>query len=173
MIDRLASLLSAYSMKARSFAETYPSVEARSTTAATVDAQLLGWMRSSLDEELAASFPEVRTPVTASGILEATKEVPRIMMSKRRTVGIRVPDNPICLALVEELMHPIISTSANINNESPISDAIEINEQLGKVLDFVIDGGPLPNVPSTVIDLTGDTPYVIREGKGAIDWLAA
>jgi tRNA threonylcarbamoyl adenosine modification protein (Sua5/YciO/YrdC/YwlC family) len=106
-------------------------------------------------------------------ILEATKEVPRIMMSKRRTVGIRVPDNPICLSLVEELMHPIISTSANISNESPICDAKEIYDQLGKVLDLVIDGGPLPNVPSTVIDLTGDMPYVIREGKGAVDWLAA
>jgi tRNA threonylcarbamoyl adenosine modification protein (Sua5/YciO/YrdC/YwlC family) len=53
-------------------------------------------------------------------ILEATKEVPRIMMSKRRTVGIRVPNNPICLALVKELMHPIISTSANVHGDSPI-----------------------------------------------------
>ncbi len=106
-------------------------------------------------------------------ILEATKEVPRIMMSKRRTVGIRVPENPICLELVRELMHPIITTSANVNEESPIVDPKEIDTKLGKVLDLVIDGGALPNVPSTVIDLTGDFPYVIREGKGPIDWVAA
>ena len=106
-------------------------------------------------------------------ILEATKEVPRIMMSKRRTVGIRVPDNPICLALVRELMHPIITTSANVSDMSPICDPREIEQQLGKVLDLVIDGGALPNVPSTVIDLSGDIPYVVREGKGPVDWLAA
>ena len=106
-------------------------------------------------------------------ILEATKEVPRIMMSKRRTVGIRVPDNPICLALVRELMHPIITTSANVSDMSPICDPREIDQQLGKVLDLVIDGGALPNVPSTVIDMSGEIPYVVREGKGPVDWLAA
>jgi tRNA threonylcarbamoyl adenosine modification protein (Sua5/YciO/YrdC/YwlC family) len=106
-------------------------------------------------------------------ILEATKEVPRIMMSKRRTVGIRVPDNPICLALVRELMHPIITTSANVSEQDPLCDPKEIDAQFGKVLDLVIDGGALPNVPSTVIDLTGDQPYVVREGKGPVDWLAA
>ncbi len=106
-------------------------------------------------------------------ILEATKEVPRIMMSKRRTVGIRVPDNPICLALVEELMHPIITTSANVSDMSPICDPREIDQKMGKVLDLVVDGGALPNVPSTVIDLSSETPYVIREGKGSVDWLAA
>ena len=105
-------------------------------------------------------------------ILEATKEVPRIMMSKRRTVGIRVPGNPICLALVRELMHPIISTSANLHGDPPICDPKEIDQKIGKVLDLVIDGGSLPNVPSTVVDLTGDFPYVIREGKGPIDWVA-
>jgi tRNA threonylcarbamoyl adenosine modification protein (Sua5/YciO/YrdC/YwlC family) len=106
-------------------------------------------------------------------ILEATKEVPRIMMSKRRTVGIRVPDNPICLSLVRELMHPIITTSANISDESPICDPKEIDTQLGRVLDLSIDGGALPNVPSTVIDLSSDTPFLVREGKGPVDWLAA
>jgi tRNA threonylcarbamoyl adenosine modification protein (Sua5/YciO/YrdC/YwlC family) len=106
-------------------------------------------------------------------ILEATKEVPRIMMSKRRTVGIRVPDNPICLALVKELMHPVITTSANVSDMSPICDPKEIDQTLGKVLDLVIDGGALPNVPSTVIDMSGDIPYVVREGKGPVDWLAA
>ncbi len=106
-------------------------------------------------------------------ILEATKEVPRIMMSKRRTVGIRMPDNPICLALVQELMHPIITTSANVSDMSPICDPREIDQKMGKVLDLVVDGGALPNVPSTVIDLSSETPYVIREGKGPIDWLAA
>ncbi len=106
-------------------------------------------------------------------ILEATKEVPRIMMSKRRTVGIRVPDNPICLAIVRELMHPIITTSANVSEMSPICDPREIDQKLGKVLDLVIDGGALPNVPSTVIDLCKDIPYVVREGKGPVDWLAA
>jgi tRNA threonylcarbamoyl adenosine modification protein (Sua5/YciO/YrdC/YwlC family) len=106
-------------------------------------------------------------------ILEATKEVPRIMMSKRRTVGIRVPDNAICLALVRELMHPIITTSANVSEQTPLCDPKEIDAQFGKVLDLVIDGGALPNVPSTVIDLSEDQPYLVREGKGPVDWLAA
>ena len=106
-------------------------------------------------------------------ILETTKEVPRIMMSKRRTVGIRVPDNPICLSIVRELMHPIITTSANVSDTSPICDPREIDAKLGKVLDLVIDGGALPNIPSTVIDLSKDIPYVVREGKGSVDWLAA
>ncbi|NMB76319.1 MAG: threonylcarbamoyl-AMP synthase [Myxococcales bacterium] len=104
-------------------------------------------------------------------ILEATKEVPRIMMSKRRTVGIRVPNHPVCLALVRELMHPIISTSANISSEDPLCHPKEIHDKFGKVLDLVIDGGLLPNQPSTVIDLTGEAPYVVREGKGPVDWL--
>jgi tRNA threonylcarbamoyl adenosine modification protein (Sua5/YciO/YrdC/YwlC family) len=105
-------------------------------------------------------------------ILEATKEVPRIMMSKRRTVGIRVPDNEICLSLVRELMHPIITTSANLHGDSPICDPKEINQKMGKVLDLVIDGGALPNVPSTIIDLTQEFPLVVREGKGSADWVA-
>jgi tRNA threonylcarbamoyl adenosine modification protein (Sua5/YciO/YrdC/YwlC family) len=106
-------------------------------------------------------------------ILEATKEVPRIMMSKRRTVGIRVPSHPICLGLVQELMHPIISTSANVSSEASLCHPREIHDKMGKVLDLVIDGGPLPNTPSTVVDLSGDAPYVVREGKGPVDWLAA
>lgn len=106
-------------------------------------------------------------------ILEATKEVPRIMMSKRRTVGIRIPDNPICISLVRELMHPIISTSANVHGEGTICDPKEIHDSMGKVLDIVIDGGLLPNVPSTVIDLSGEMPYVVREGKGPVDWVTA
>ncbi len=102
-------------------------------------------------------------------ILEATKEVPRIMMSKRRTVGIRVPNHPICLAMVRELMHPIISTSANVSEEAPICDPREIDQRMGKVLDLVVDGGSLPNIPSTVVDLSGDVPVVIRQGKGILE----
>ncbi|MCX7943422.1 MAG: L-threonylcarbamoyladenylate synthase [Deltaproteobacteria bacterium] len=101
-------------------------------------------------------------------ILEATKLVPKIMLTKRNTVGIRVPDNKICLEIVKTLGHPIVTTSANISNEEILSDPIEIHKRLGKVLDLVIDGGILSQEPSSIIDLTGKEPIVIREGKGDV-----
>jgi tRNA threonylcarbamoyl adenosine modification protein (Sua5/YciO/YrdC/YwlC family) len=104
-------------------------------------------------------------------ILRATKLVPKVMLTKRETVGIRVPASEICRTLVHELGHPIVTTSANVSNDAIISDPEEIEEKMGKLLDVVIDGGPLPQEPSTMIDLTGDAPIVVREGKGDTGWL--
>ena len=104
-------------------------------------------------------------------ILKATKLVPKVMLTKRETVGIRVPDSEICRMLVHELGHPIVTTSANVTNDAIISDPEEIEKKMGKLLDIVIDGGPLPQEPSTMIDLTGDAPVIVREGKGDIAWL--
>ena len=103
-------------------------------------------------------------------ILEGTKLVPNIMLTRRLTAGIRVPDNPICLALVRELGHPIISTSAMLPNGEVLYDPAEIDRHVGKSLDLVIDGGALVSEPSSVIDLTGETPKVLRKGKGDVSF---
>ena len=101
-------------------------------------------------------------------ILEGTKLVPKIMLTRRSTAGIRVPHNPICLAIVRELGHPIISTSAMLPGGEVLYDPGEIGSKLGKALDLVIDGGPCVSEPSSVIDLTEDRPKVMRQGKGDV-----
>ena len=101
-------------------------------------------------------------------ILKATKLVPKIALTKQKTVGIRIPDNRICLALVKELGHPIISTSVNKPNEGLYNDPAEIQERFGKQLDLVIDGGKIVAAHSSIIDLTDDYPKVLRVGKGDV-----
>lgn len=100
-------------------------------------------------------------------ILPGTKLVPKIMMTKQKTVGIRVPANTICRMLIEDLGNPLVNTSLP-ENESLLNEAWLIAEQLGNQVDLVIDGGPIPTDPSSMIDLTSDVPEVIREGKGDI-----
>lgn len=99
-------------------------------------------------------------------ILQASKEVPKILQSKKSTIGLRVPDNKIVMALVEALGHPILSTTLPGEMVEEYTDPENIKENFDKLVDLVIDGGPGGMVPSTVIDLTGDEPVVIREGKG-------
>jgi tRNA threonylcarbamoyl adenosine modification protein (Sua5/YciO/YrdC/YwlC family) len=101
-------------------------------------------------------------------ILEGTKLVPKIMLTKRSTAGIRVPDNQICLSLVKELGHPIITTRAQLPGGEVFYDPGEIARKVGHALDAVIDGGMLVSEPSSVIDLTEDQPKVIRAGKGDV-----
>jgi tRNA threonylcarbamoyl adenosine modification protein (Sua5/YciO/YrdC/YwlC family) len=102
-------------------------------------------------------------------ILEASTATPKKIISKRKAVGIRIPDNKICLAAVKELGHPIITTSANISEGEELNDPEYIEDRLGHSLDMIIDGGVLISEPSTIIDLTGDSPVVLREGKGKIN----
>ena len=103
-------------------------------------------------------------------ILPATKLVPKIMTTRQKTVGIRVPDNVISLALIEALGNPILNTSAILGpDEPPMSEAFEIEERLGNLVDIVIDGGPVYPHPSTVVSLVDDVPEVLREGKGDIN----
>ncbi len=101
-------------------------------------------------------------------VLKATKLVPKVAMTKQNTVGIRIPDNRICLALVKELGHPIISTSVYKPDEGLYNDPAEIEERFGKKLDLVIDGGVIVAEHSSIIDLTDDFPKVIRAGKGDV-----
>ena len=103
-------------------------------------------------------------------VLPGTKLVPKIMLTRQKTVGIRVPDNPICLALIEELGNPILNTSATSDHEDgkTISEAYEVAELYGNQLDLVIDGETVYPNPSTVISLTSDYPEILREGKGDI-----
>ncbi len=101
-------------------------------------------------------------------ILKATKLVPKIAMTKQKTVGIRIPDNKICLSLVRELGHPIISTSVYRPDEGLFNDPTEIEERFGKQLDLVIDGGVIVAEHSSIIDLTGEFPKVVRKGKGDV-----
>ncbi|HOS99697.1 MAG TPA: L-threonylcarbamoyladenylate synthase [Acidobacteriota bacterium] len=105
-------------------------------------------------------------------ILEANNIVPKIMLTKRHTVGIRIPKNEICLALAEQLENPIISTSLHPHYGENMQDPNEIHDRLKGVIDLVIDGGEIYAEPSTVIDLTGPSPEVVREGAGDISFLA-
>ena len=99
-------------------------------------------------------------------ILLGTKLVPKIMTTKRKTVGIRVPDNNICLSLVKTLGNPIISTSVGFSGREVLSDPSLIEETFGSQIDLTIDGGLLANQPSTIISLIDDEIEVIREGLG-------
>jgi len=101
-------------------------------------------------------------------ILKATKLVPKVAMTKQRTVGIRIPDNKICLAIVKELGNPIISTSVYKPDEGLYNDPAEIEERFGKQLDLVIDGGVIVAAHSSMIDLADESPKVIRKGKGDV-----
>ena len=104
-------------------------------------------------------------------VLEASSAVPRIVSTKRKTVGIRIPDSEIALSIVRDLGNPIISTSANMSGENIISDPFQIEDLFGSQLDAVIDGGNLSGDPSTVIDLSGDAPEVLRMGAGDTSWV--
>jgi len=102
-------------------------------------------------------------------ILEGSRLVPKIMLTKRQTVGIRVPNNPICLAIVEQLGHPVINTSASDAESGEIlATPQEIKEKLGHALEIIIDGGGVVGIPSSVISLIDDTPEILREGQGDI-----
>jgi len=104
-------------------------------------------------------------------ILRSTPEVPRIFQSKRMTVGIRVPDHPVTLALARTYRRPIVSTSTKVGARTLVS-APEIKEQMGHGLDLILDAGQLKEIDSSVVDLSGPYPVVIREGAGDISWVS-
>lgn len=100
-------------------------------------------------------------------ILQASKQVPKLMKSKKDTVGIRVPDNKIVQSLIHELDHPIMSVSLPMDEDvSYYTDPELMEERFGKLVDLVIDGGPGNITPSTVVDCTAPQPQLIREGAG-------
>lgn len=104
-------------------------------------------------------------------ILKANSNVPKIFKTNKKTVGIRVPDNAICQAIIEKLGHPMVS--ASIHSEDEIQEYLtepeEIYEVYEKITDVVIDGGAGGNQPSTVIDCTNEVPEIIRQGKGIVE----
>ncbi len=110
------------------------------------------------------------TPGPYTFVLKATREVPkRLQNPKRRTIGIRVPDNIIALALLEELNEPLMSTSLILPGQSLAeSDPDEIRDKLEKQVGLIIHGGYLGEQPTTVIDLSEGEPVVVREGSGDV-----
>jgi len=101
-------------------------------------------------------------------ILEASRLVPKMILPKRPTTGIRVPANEICLALIRELGQPIISTSVQTLEGEDLGNPAIINEYFGRIVDLIIDGGTIVPEPSSIISLVDDTIEVIRKGKGDV-----
>ena len=108
------------------------------------------------------------TPGPYTFILNATSEVPRLLLHpKRRTIGLRVPDHTLTRALLSELEAPMMSGTLIMPNEDlPLFDAETIQERLGKLVDLVIDGGACSIEPTTVVDLCSGAPVITREGRG-------
>jgi tRNA threonylcarbamoyl adenosine modification protein (Sua5/YciO/YrdC/YwlC family) len=106
-------------------------------------------------------------------ILPASKEVPKNVLEKRKTLGIRVPDNEVSRLLVEEFGRPLLSTSVPIGNSSDnfFTDPDEIAERFKYEIDLILDAGMMPNMPSTVVDFSIDPPVIIREGAGDVNAL--
>lgn len=99
-------------------------------------------------------------------ILEASKNVPKILQTKRRTVGVRIPDSNLCHELIKELGFPITSTSANISSQPEMTDVYDLKNTFNHKIDLYIDGGSLISEPSTVISLIDDEIKLLRQGKG-------
>ena len=108
------------------------------------------------------------TPGAYTFILDATREVPRrLQHPKRKTIGIRVPGHPIVDALLDNLGEPLISTTLQMpGDEQPLTDPQEIKERLRNLVDVIIDGGVGSSEPTTILDLTGPVPQVLRKGRG-------
>ncbi|MCP3103946.1 threonylcarbamoyl-AMP synthase [Myxococcus sp. K15C18031901] len=108
------------------------------------------------------------TPGAFTFILEATRLVPDLMMSRQKQVGIRVPDAPLARELARALGRPLVTTSVTDTEGEPLTDAKDIKMALGHGLDLILDGGVTLNEPSTVVSLIGDTLEILREGKGRL-----
>jgi tRNA threonylcarbamoyl adenosine modification protein (Sua5/YciO/YrdC/YwlC family) len=107
------------------------------------------------------------TPGSYTFILRATREVPRRLLTPRHTIGVRVPDHPVALALLESLGEPLLSSTLILPEHGvALNDASEIRRSLEHFVDLVIDSGPCDGEMTTVIDLSGDAPRLVREGKG-------
>ncbi|MCU0938673.1 MAG: L-threonylcarbamoyladenylate synthase [Burkholderiaceae bacterium] len=111
------------------------------------------------------------TPGPYTFILEATKEVPRrLSHPSRKTIGIRIPDHPAALGLLEVLAQPLISTTLILpGDELPLNDGEHIVERIGNDIDFIVDAGACGIQPTTIVDLTGREAVLVRQGRGAIE----
>ncbi len=109
------------------------------------------------------------TPGAFTFILTATRQVPEMMMSKQKQVGIRVPDSALARALAASLGRPLITTSATNSEGEPLIDAKDIRDELGHGVELILDGGVRLMEPSTVVSLIGDTVEILRQGKGRLE----
>ena len=131
--------------------------------------------------ELSAYASQVDTPIYKlmkkafpgpfTFILRASKQVPKIFETKKKTIGIRVPDNAIVQAIVKKLGNPILSTSLHDENDivGYMTDPEEIEIKFRKLVDIVVDGGAGGHIPSTVIDCSSNEPILIRQGLGHLE----
>lgn len=108
------------------------------------------------------------TPGPYTFVLAATREVPRRLLDgKRKTVGIRVPDHPVVRALLEVYVEPLMSTTLLLpGDDVPLTDARDIEDRIGHAVDLILDSGNCGLEPSTVVDMSGDSPRLLRAGKG-------
>jgi tRNA threonylcarbamoyl adenosine modification protein (Sua5/YciO/YrdC/YwlC family) len=108
------------------------------------------------------------TPGSYTFILRARREVPR-RVTRKKTIGVRIPGHAAAHALLAELDEPMLSTTLTLPGEAmPLSDAQDIRRHLERRLDLIVDAGPCDTQPSTVLDLTHDAPQVLRRGKGSL-----
>jgi tRNA threonylcarbamoyl adenosine modification protein (Sua5/YciO/YrdC/YwlC family) len=119
-------------------------------------------------EDRAFKLIKALTPGPYTFILEGTKEMPRLVLNpKRRTAGVRIPGCPICMALLNELDGLLVSTSARLPDGEPPDSIWDLFDAWRGLIDIIVDDeGPLPEIPSTVIDMTTPAFEIIREGKG-------
>ena len=103
-------------------------------------------------------------------VLTATRETPRVFQSKQKTVGIRIPDHPVPLALVEQLGNPVVSTSANESDEEVVTNPADLEQIFGHRVDLIMECGTLPVLASSVISLVDDTVAILREGQGDLSY---
>ena len=122
------------------------------------------------------------TPGRYTFVLPATREVPRLVQNRKtRTVGIRIPESAVCRAMLEELGHPIITTTVALprqqqgkqaaSQQAYLNDPDVIEQAFGRSVDMFLDGGPIHGEPSSVIDLTGEAPVILRAGSGDTSWI--
>lgn len=133
---------------------------------AFICADLAEISRYAIVENAAYRVLRRKTPGPFTFVLPATRLVPDLVLRRQKTVGIRVPQSPIALEIVRRLEHPLISTSAATPDGEVLIDPKDIKDKLGHGLDLILDAGYRPNEPSTVVDLTGPEPRVVRQGKG-------
>lgn len=109
------------------------------------------------------------TPGKYTFVLRASKQVPKILLQKRPTVGVRIPDSAVALGLARELGRPLLSTSVPQGSDDYFTDPQEIAATFRHDIDLILDAGVLANVPSTIIDLSGPEPVLLRAGAGAVE----
>jgi len=107
-------------------------------------------------------------PGSFTFILKARSQTPKTVLAKNKTVGIRIPDNNLCLEIVKKLGNPIITTSLNISGQKVLTNPNQLDKEMQNKIDLLIDSGTLGQEPSTVVDLSSDAPIILRKGKGII-----